>query len=57
LTPSVRRSAGENVVIFNADVLSNPRFNCQLTYRLEGDQIVIEKQPGVAWITLAVASF
>jgi hypothetical protein len=33
------------VVIFNPDVLSNPRFNCQLTYRLEGDQIVIEKQP------------
>ena len=57
LTPSVRRSAGENVVIFNPDVLSNPRFNCQLTYRLEGDQIVIEKQPGVAWITVSVASF
>jgi hypothetical protein len=57
LTPSVRRSAGENVVIFNPDVLSHPRFNCQLTYRLEGDQIVVEKQPGVAWITLAVASF
>jgi hypothetical protein len=53
----VRRSAGENVVIFNPDVLSNPRFNCQLTYRLEGDQIVIEKQPGVAWITVSVASF
>ncbi|NBQ80035.1 MAG: RES domain-containing protein [Betaproteobacteria bacterium] len=57
LTPSVRRPAGENVVIFNPDVLSNPRLNCQLTYRVEGDQIVIEEQPGVAWITLAVASF
>jgi len=57
LTPSVRRPAGENVVIFNPDVLSNPRFNCQLTYRLEGDMTVIEKQPGVAWITLAVSSF
>jgi hypothetical protein len=56
LTASVRRSAGENVVIFNPDVLSNPRFNCQLTYRLEDDQIVVEKQPGVVWITLAVAS-
>ena len=53
---SSNRAAGENVVIFNLDVLSNPRFNCQLTYRLEGDQIVIEKQPGVAWFTVAVAN-
>jgi len=36
--------------------LSNPRFNCQLTYRLDDDQIVIEKHPGVAWITVAVAN-
>jgi len=57
LIPSVRRAAGENVAIFNADVLSNPRPSCLLTYRLEGDQIVVEKQPGVAWMTLAVASF
>jgi hypothetical protein len=57
LTPSVRRPAGENAAIFNPDVLSNPRFNCQLTYRLDGDQIVAEKQSGVAWLTLAVATF
>ncbi len=56
LTPSVRRPAGENVAIFNPDVLSTPRFNCQLTYRLEEDLIVVEKQPGAAWITLAVTS-
>lgn len=54
LTPSVRRPAGENVVIFNPDVLSNPRHNCQLIYRLEGDLIVVEKQLGVAWISLPV---
>jgi hypothetical protein len=54
LTPSVRRPAGENAAIFNPDVLSNPRFSCQLTYRLDGDQIVAEKQPGVAWLTLTV---
>jgi hypothetical protein len=53
----VRRPAGENAAIFNPDVLSNPRLNCQLTYRLDGDQIMVEKQPGVAWLTLAVASF
>lgn len=53
LTPSVRRPEGENVAIFNADVLSNPRHNCHLTYRLEGDQIVVEKQPGVTWFAVA----
>lgn len=57
LTQSVRRPTGENVAIFNPDVLSNPRHNCQLTYRLEDDQIVVEKQPGVAWIKLDVANF
>ena len=57
LTQSVRRPAGENIVIFNPDVLSKPRHNCQLTYRLEGTRIVVEKRPGVAWITLDVASF
>ena len=57
LTPSVRRPAGENVAIFNPDVLSNPRHYCELTYRLEGDLVVVEKQPVVAWITLAVTGF
>ncbi len=57
LTQSVRRPAGTNVAIFNADILSNPRHNCQLTYRLEGDQIMVEKQSGVEWVRLDVASF
>lgn len=55
LTQSVRRSAGENLAIFNPTVLSNPRQNCQLTYRLLGGQIVVEKQPGATWITLSAA--
>ncbi|MGP1691217.1 MAG: RES family NAD+ phosphorylase, partial [Giesbergeria sp.] len=55
LTQSVRRPAGENLAIFNPAVLSNPRHNCQLTYRLEGGQIVVEKQPGAAWIALSAA--
>lgn len=54
LTRSVRRPAGENVAIFNPDVLSNPRPNCLLTYRLEGEQVVVERQSGVTWITLNV---
>jgi hypothetical protein len=57
LTPSVRRCGGENFAIFNPAVLSDPRHNCQLTYRLEGEQIVVEKQPGVAWFALDVAKF
>ncbi|MGS5085092.1 RES family NAD+ phosphorylase [Hydrogenophaga sp. A37] len=55
LTQSVRRPAGENLAIFNPAVLSDPRHNCQLTYRLEGGQIVVEKQPGATWITLSAA--
>ncbi len=55
LTQSVRRPAGENLVIFNPTVLSNPRHNCQLIYRLEGGQVVVEKQPGATWITLSAA--
>lgn len=43
LIQSVRRPAGENVAAFNPDVLSNPRLDCQLTYRLEGEWITVEK--------------
>ena len=57
LTQSVRRPAGENLVIFNPTVLSNPRNHCQLTYRLEGQEIVVEKQPGVPWVTVDVTDF
>ena len=55
VTQSVRRPAGENMAIFNPGVLSNPRHNCLLTYRLEGDQVIVEKQPGVTWIVLDLA--
>lgn len=54
LTPSVRRPAGENLAIFNPAVLSNPRYHGQLTYRLEGGQIVVEREPGTPWISLPV---
>lgn len=56
LTPSVRRPGGENLAIFNPGVLSNPRQNGHLTYRLEDRQIVAERRPGVPWLTLDVAS-
>ncbi len=57
LIQSVRRPGGENVAVFNAGVLSNPRLNCQLGYRLEGDRILVEKRPGSTWIELDVAKF
>jgi hypothetical protein len=57
LTPSVRRPAGLNVAIFNPGVLSNPRHQCQLSYRLHQGTLVVEKQPGTPWITLDPAFF
>ena len=43
-----------NVAIFNPAVLSNPRLGCQLTYRLAGERIVVEKSPGTAWMSVAL---
>jgi len=53
---SVRFAPGHNYVVFNPGVLSNPRHHCQLTYRLDGHHIVVEKQPGVVWLDIAVAA-
>ena len=55
-TASVRNAAGQNFVVLNPDVLSDPRHHCQLTYRLEGHSIVIEKQLGVAWMEIATTA-
>ena len=57
LIQSVRRPGGDNLAVFNPGVLSNPRLNCQLTYRLEGNCIRVEKQPGTVWVSLDVARF
>ena len=55
LIPSVRYQSGESYVVFNPAVLSNPRLNCQLTYRLDGQHIVVEKKPGVTWMVISTA--
>ncbi len=55
LIPSVRYPNGENYAIFNPAVLSNPRLNCQLTYRLDNQQIIVEKKPGITWIKIPVS--
>ena len=52
--PSVRHPVGENFVILNPAVLSQPRFSCQLSYRLEGGRILVEQAPGVTWLALEV---
>lgn len=54
---SVRRPVGESYAVLNPDVLSRPRAYCQLTYRLDGDHIAIQKQPGKTWLDIATTAF
>jgi hypothetical protein len=56
VTASVRHAPGHNYAILNPAVLSSPRLHCQLTYRLDGHHIVVEKQPGVVWLDIATAA-
>jgi RES domain len=53
LTQSVRHAAGHNYVVLNPDVLSSPQLHCQLSYRLQGRRVIVEKQAGVAWMEIA----
>ena len=55
VVPSARLATGENFAVFNPAVLSNPRSNCQLTYRVDGARIVIEKKPGMKWLQIPIA--
>ena len=54
LIQSVRRPDGENVAVFNPAVLSNPNVIGDLTYKLSGDHIVVERQPSKTWMSLDV---
>ena len=54
-TPSVRYPAGLNYVVFNPAVLSAPRVNCMLTYRLKGKHILVEKRLGTTWRRIRIA--
>ena len=55
VAPSVRFPEGLSYVVFNQAVLSNPRVNCMLTYRLERGHVLVEKRPGVTWRRIRVA--
>ena len=57
VTASARHASGQNYAVLNPNVLSNPRHHSQLTYRLEGNRILIEKQPGVVWMGIDIAAF
>jgi hypothetical protein len=56
IAPSVRRPSGDNYAILNPGVLSSPRHNSYLTYKLRGETITIEKQKGTTWLEFSVAS-
>lgn len=57
LIQSARHREGENVAVFNSRVLTNPRLNCQLTYRLDRNRILVEKRPGSVWLRLDATAF
>jgi len=51
----VSRSArcdGDNFVIFNPGVLSNPRQNCFLTYTTTRKGVIVERSPGRRWLEI-----
>jgi RES domain len=52
IVQSVRQRNGENLAVFNPAVLRDPRQLCFLTYRTEKGAIIVEREPGVAWLQL-----
>jgi hypothetical protein len=56
VTASARHAGGHNYVILNPHVLSHPRLHGQLRYQLDGNRIRIEKQTGLTWMDIELAS-
>lgn len=54
VAPSARTANGKNAVIFNKNVLTNPRLKCYLTYKLDPIErkIIVERTPGKEWLIL-----
>ncbi len=54
LAPSARRPGGTNTVIFNPEVLHNPRHHCFLSYRLDPrrGRVTIERQREQEWLII-----
>lgn len=54
VTRSARRPQGFNFAVLNPGVLSAPRAYGYLTYRLQDETIIVEKQPGKTWLKIDV---
>jgi RES domain len=54
LTFSVRNQGGINYAVLNPNVLSNPRQQSQLSYRLHGQTIVVEENHGAPCMEIAI---
>lgn len=54
VTPSARRRGGANLVIFNPEVLRDPRVHCYFTYRFDprSNSVTIEREVGKAYLRL-----
>ncbi|NOZ54899.1 MAG: RES family NAD+ phosphorylase [Gammaproteobacteria bacterium] len=46
------RCEGNIYAIFKPQVLSNPRHCCYLTYRIEGNSVAVERQPGKLFLKI-----
>lgn len=46
------RCPGDNYAVLNPAVLSNPRPLCHLAYRLDGPNILVERERGVTWLSI-----
>jgi len=54
---SARHQGGINYAVLNPNVLSNPRQQSQLTYRLHGQSITVEEKPGVPCMEITIDAF
>ena len=52
LTSKSARFNGDCYAVLNPKLLSNPHQNCLLTYITTDTGIVVERQPGVVWLSL-----
>ena len=57
LTLSARHQGGVNYAILNPNILSNPRQQSQLSYRLHGQTITVEDAPGVPCMKIITSAF
>ena len=54
ITGSARYAKGHNTVVFNPNILSQPRHECLLTYRFigQGQPVLVEKTQGKVWMRI-----